>query len=368
MDQSYVESANLRLYREAGRWVFQYPAIQNSSGITSSLLASFYKLLIPVNSSNLNWHFRIFSMLLYLGSSFLLIRAFIQDGWTRLLIFVVIATSGYQFIQPSSELIAGTLLSLFFLALRNAWPLPVTAFFLAAFGLCKVELSIAAIVVSAFWALWGHGSGNRANWRIFPYTLAWMALLLLPGFVVEGGNPLSGNRSYIAFVATYVELFTPHQFNGIANIDPVELARQNILGTSKSLPVIALTRPMIYADFLALQTVRSLAGTVDGLKFMILPFLLLMARQARLFNIRPFFFALLIAIVFTLGPAWLIAYVRLRYWVKLFPVVLVIAAAGFLLLYPTQKWPMKLFWACSIGTIIWQIIDLPDIWKYSHFH
>lgn len=370
MDQSYVESADLRLYREAGRWVFHYPAIQNSSGITSSLLAGIYKLLIPTSPSTLNWHFRIFSMLLYLGSSCLLVRAFIQDGWTRLLVFMVIATSGYQFIQPSSELIAATLLSLAFLALRSSWPLPVAAFFLAGFGLCKVELSIAAVAIAFFWALWGYRRGHGKDWMILPFTVAWMAFFLLPGFVVEGGSPFSGNRSYLAFIYTYAEIFMPHQFNAASGFPlekGVELVRQNILGAEKSLPLIILKHPMVYADFLALQTVRSLVGTIDGLKLMILPFILVVTRQAKVSSVRPYLFAALIAIVFTLGPAWLIAYVRLRYWVKLFPVVLVLAAAGCLLLDPNQKRSMRLLWICGVGTIVWQLIDLPNVWKYSHY-
>lgn len=370
MDQSFVGSADLSIYKKGGIWVFHYPALQNSSGITASLLAGIYKLLIPTSPTNLNWHFRILSMLLYLGSSFLLIRGFIQDGWTRLLLFIVIATSGYQFIQPSSELIAGSLLSLFFLALRNSWPLLVAALLLAGFGLCKVELSIGAVAIAAFWAFWGYRNGNSRAWRLFPYTLGWMVLLLLPGFLVEGGSPLSGNRSYIAFIATYSELFLPHQFSGAANLNidkGDELVRQNILGTSTSVFMIALEHPMIYADFLALQTVRSLLGTVYGLKLMVLPLLLVLAQQRRLETIRPLIYAMLIAIVLTLGPAWLIAYVRLRYWVKLFPVVITLAALGCLLLGQNRKSPIRLLWICGIGTIIWQITNLQTIWQASHF-
>lgn len=111
-------------------------------------------------------------MLPYRGSSFLLIRGFIQDGWARLLLFIFIATSGYQFIQPSSELIAESLLSMFFLAQRNSWPLPMAAFLLAGFGFCKVELSIGVIAITAFWAFRGYLNNYSRVWRLLPYTLS----------------------------------------------------------------------------------------------------------------------------------------------------------------------------------------------------
>lgn len=371
MDQAFVEAANVRLYREAGHWVFQYPALQNSSGVTAYLIAGVYKLLIPTDPSNLNWHFRILAMLLYLCSSVFLIRSYIEDRWTRLLLFIIIATSGYQFIQPSSELIAGSLLAMTFIALRKSWPLALVAFFLALFGLCKVELVLGAVALAIFWAIWGNRNNETKPWRILPYTLGWMLLLILPGFLVEGASPLAGNRSYIAFIATYVELFGPHQFAGSNEIGAdksVELVRRNILGTSESVLMIALKHPLLYADFLGLQTIRSFIGTVQGLKFIILPFFLVIARHSSLKIVRPFLIALLVVTILTLAPAWLLAYIRLRYWVKLFPVVLIIAAWGCMLLGTNRNGPKKLLWLCGIGTIIWQIFMLPGIWRYSHFY
>lgn len=371
MDQAFVESANVRLYRDSGHWVFQYPALQNSSGITAYLIAGIYKLLIPTDSNNLNWHFRILSMLMYLGSSFFLIKAFVEDRWTRLLLFIIITTSGYQSIQPSSELIAGSLLAMTFIALRNSWPLALAAFFLATFGLCKVELVMGAVAAAIFWAILGGGKDEPKTWRFLPYTLGWMALLLIPGFFVQGGSPLAGNRSYLAFIATYVELFGPHQFVGNSNIaidKSVEMVRKNILGTSESVLAIALQHPMLYADFLALQTVKSLIGTAQGLKFISIPFLLVIARLRALRIIRPYIIMILVVAILTLGPAWLLAYIRLRYWVKLFPVVLVLTAWGCLLLGKNRKVPNQLFWICGIGTILWQLSMLSGIWRNSHFY
>jgi hypothetical protein len=70
MDQHFVETVNLQLRRRNGHWVFQYPNLQNARGISSSLSAGLYKLIIPTNHENLNWHFRIFSMATLLLNSF----------------------------------------------------------------------------------------------------------------------------------------------------------------------------------------------------------------------------------------------------------------------------------------------------------
>jgi len=47
MDQSFISTANPRLGRSNGSWIFQYPNIMFSGGITSSLIAGAYKLIVP---------------------------------------------------------------------------------------------------------------------------------------------------------------------------------------------------------------------------------------------------------------------------------------------------------------------------------
>jgi len=79
MDQHFVETVNIQLLRSNGHWVFQYPNLQHAGGISSSLTAGLYKLIIPTTHENLNWHFRSFSMAALLISSFSLFRAAIPQ-------------------------------------------------------------------------------------------------------------------------------------------------------------------------------------------------------------------------------------------------------------------------------------------------
>jgi hypothetical protein len=60
--------------------VFQYPNLQHAGGISSSLTAGLYKLIIPTTHENLNWHFRIFSMATLLISSFSLFQTAIPKN------------------------------------------------------------------------------------------------------------------------------------------------------------------------------------------------------------------------------------------------------------------------------------------------
>lgn len=104
MDQHFAETVDLHLTHTQGHWAFHYPSLQNSGGITSSLIAGVYKLLIPTSSINLNWHIRIFAMATYLTSSFFLFKTFIVNRPLQILAYLIIASSGFQFLQPSSDL------------------------------------------------------------------------------------------------------------------------------------------------------------------------------------------------------------------------------------------------------------------------
>jgi hypothetical protein len=56
------------------------------------------------------------------------------------------------------------------------------------FGLAKVEMLAASIVMAGFWWLWERRRGNpQALWSLL-LTGAWLVLLVLPGFFFQGAN------------------------------------------------------------------------------------------------------------------------------------------------------------------------------------
>jgi hypothetical protein len=100
MDQHFAETVDLHIRYAQNSWSFQYPALQNSGGITSSLIAGLYKLVIPTTHENLNWHIRILAMATYLVSTYFMANRFISSKPLQILAYLIIASSGFQFSSP----------------------------------------------------------------------------------------------------------------------------------------------------------------------------------------------------------------------------------------------------------------------------
>lgn len=370
MDQHFVESVNLAPRYLNGKWAFQYPSLQNSGGITSSLIVGTYKLLVPTNHENLNWHIRIFAMATFLASTFALARTFVVDRAIQLLAFLIIACSGFQLLQPSSDLFAGTLLNLFFIAAVKKWPRVLTALFLAAFGLCKVDMILAALLLATFWSWWEHREGLGNSIRGFAFTLAWLIFFLLPGFVVQGASPLGGSRSMIAFMSAYTEFFGYHQFLGSPPADlanPAETARTTIFSGASSFPEIVRRFPTLYLDFIGISAARSLPNIIHVFKLMLIPLAIVFLRQKDIKQNRFLLWGSLIAAVCVIVPAWLVIYLRLRYAVKIAAPLVVIALTGSMELGQIQPRYRTIGWLCGIGTIVWGLLFFGDMAQYSHW-
>jgi hypothetical protein len=361
---------NLSLHRSNGHWVFQYPALQNSGGITSSLIAGIYKLLIPTSHSTLNWHIRILAMSTYLISSFWLIRSVLADRAVQILAYLIICCSGFQLLQPSSDLFAGTLLSLFFLGALRQWPRLLTAFFLAAFGLCKVDMLLAAVLLALFWSWWQWRSDRRASVSSLGCTFGWLLLLLLPGLVLQGANPFAGSRSMVAFLSAYAEFFGYHQFSSaaISNLsDTMETVRLHTFGGAQSVIEIVSRYPALYFDFVGVSAARSLPNIMHVFKLMLVPIAIAYVHHKQTSQHRFLLWGSLIAAVCVILPAWLVIYLRIRYAVKIAAPLIIVAMAANLELsqrHPRYRW---LVWLCGIGTIVWELYFFQDMALHSHW-
>jgi hypothetical protein len=367
MDQSFILSADLRIGRSNGSWIFKYPNLMFSGGVSPSLIVGLYKLLVPTSPENINWHIRIFAMICYLGSSFLLVRQLINTTALRILALTIIATSGFQFVQPSNEVMAGSLITLFLFAICVRWPLWITSFLLAMFGLAKVEFIVASLGMAAFWWLWEHRRGNpHAVWA-FILTVSWVGLLLLPTLIVTGSNIEQFDRSMGAFMPTYVELSMPHQFSPTnqPTYDVVAQLRAGQFRESTSVFKFITQHPQLYANYLGLSAVKGLPFFVHSFKLMLIPMASVVSLKAQ--RIRPLLLLLLIAALFTLVPAWLLSYIRIRYLIKFFPAFIILAIAGCEELGDSRPWVNLMLWTSGIGTIIWQLIYFNDVWAKSHF-
>jgi hypothetical protein len=369
MDQSFVESADLHIQRMDGHWVFHYPKLQFSGGITSSVLVGLYKLIIPTDSGTLNWHIRTIAMVGYLGSTHLLLRAFIASPLARVAGLLLVATTGFQFIQPSSEVIAGSLFTLFVIASTKRWPVIVSSLFLAGFALCKVEFFLTTPFLTGLW-WWKERKTSGRDWAIPLFVLLWTFALLLPGLVVHGFGVMLGNRSFDVFSFHYAILFHPHQYQTYGP-DPWKYApriMEKIFPGANSVGSVILSYPKKYIDFLALSAITSFQEIIRTLKFMIIPAMFTYLHFKELRGLKFPLLLLATALVFTLLPAWLFAFIHLRYMAKLHPVIIGLSIAGCLVLQPRfPRAGQVVLWVSILGTLFWQLLlTLPYVWENSH--
>ena len=376
MDQSFAGTADLRIGRSGGTWFFHYPTLEYSGGITSSLIAGLYKLIVPTSTETLNWHIRILGAFLWLGSALLLILRFIPTTATRVLACLLVGTSGYQFIQPTSELFVGALLALFLLSSSQRWPYPVTAFFLAGFGLAKVEMVAAALAGSLIWWIWEARNHRAKAWMTLFWTGVWMGIFLLPAAIVAGNDPTSINRSFLCFKLSYVDLFNHHQFSG-----PLQLSKDIDIHAfadqvmAKRFPgadtvfEIITKYPGLYAQYLAVSAVHSLPVVFHALKFMILPMALVLVGSRQLVGLGLPLSLLVAAAVLSLAPALMLTIFRIRYFIKLWPAFVALVAGGCdqLTWSKGMKSSAVLLWSCGLVTIAIQLFYFQDMWMNSHY-
>jgi hypothetical protein len=170
-----------------------------------------------------------------------------------------------------------------------------------------------------------------------------------------------------AFMPTYVELSMPHQFSPTnqPTYDVVAQLRAGQFRESTSVFKFITQHPQLYANYLGLSAVKGLPFFVHSFKLMLIPMASVVSLKAQ--RIRPLLLLLLIAALFTLVPAWLLSYIRIRYLIKFFPAFIILAIAGCEELGDSRPWVNLMLWTSGIGTIIWQLIYFNDVWAKSHF-
>jgi hypothetical protein len=99
-------------------------------------------------------------------------------------------------------------------------------------------------------------------------------------------------------------------------------------GGAESVGQIVLMHPRQYLDFLALSAVQSIINVGAALKLLALPCIALLWHRKWSSALRFPLIVLTLALVFTLLPAWLFAFVHARYLSRYFPAIMVMITAG----------------------------------------
>ncbi|MEB3334738.1 MAG: hypothetical protein VKP70_07110 [Cyanobacteriota bacterium] len=361
MDQHFVETVDLHLRWDNGTFSFQYPNLMHSGGITSSLIAGIYKLIIPTTPSTLNWHFKIFAMASCLVSSFFLLRTALPRALgLRILGFLIIATSGYQLLEPSSDVISAALLNLFFIAVLRRWSKLFTAFVLATFALCKVELILGATALALLWFAWEWKRGADKPYLAILLPALFLSLYLAPAFVLTGSNPLTSDRSSTAFFSAYRDFMRLHQFQLVPPTDQEadQAMRSTLFRDAPTFRDVLRQRPDLYFDYVGVSAARSLPNMIKVFKFMLIPFLLILSQVKSIQQHRFLLIGSALIATCILLPSWLVIFVRMRYIAKVLPVVTTATIACALELAARRKIYLKLTWLCGISTLAWQVASL----------
>lgn len=361
MDQHFVQTVDLHLRHNGSNWVFQYPNLQYAGGITSSLAAGLYKLIIPTTQETLNWHFRCFAMAAMLISSFYLLQtALPRHPALRITAFLLIATSGFQLLEPSSEVIATTYLNLFLIAALKPWPKALTGFFLALYGLGKVELTLGAAALCLLWFLWEQRKGNRQAIQCLIFPALWAALLILPALLLQGANPFAGSRSTVAFMSSYSGFLKFHQFQSTipSNGEAIKATQEIVFSRAKTFGDVVLQYPRLYLDYVGISAARSIPNIASVFKFMLLPIALVFLRWQKVRQNRFLLFAAGIAALCILLPSWLVIFVRMRYIAKVLPAMTAATMAVALETSQTNRSILRITWFCSLLTLLWQCLAL----------
>jgi len=299
---------------------------------------------------------------LLISSFFLFQTAIPRNPGLRTAAFLIIATSGYQFLEPSSEVIAATFLNLFLIAVLRSWPTLWAAFFLTLFGLGKIELTLGALILSLFWFYWEYHQGKARPYRTIVYTGLWLGAFLLPAFLLQGANPLSGSRSSTALLSAYSGFMRFHQFQSttMTTDEAMKATTGTLLANAATLPEMVAKHPDLYFDFLGVSAARSIPNIITVFKFMLFPTAAVVIQWKGVHENRFLLWAGLLAAACILLPSWLVIYVRMRYIAKVLPAIIAGTFAGSLELSRNNKQDnnglLRVTWISAILTIVWQVV------------
>lgn len=325
MDQGFAY-VDLSISKINGKWKFEYPRLQYSGGIAASLTVGAYKLLVPVATETLNWHVRILGAAMFLIASAMLLKQYLSTIWWQCSAFLVVALSGFQFLQPTTEIIAGAYFALFLVCVARNAPVYLTALSLVLFGLCKVELALASIVGLIAWAhesSFAHERVRRVAWFLL-FATAFAA----PAVYLYGASGLLGGRAFDAFLQHYVILVYDHQlipptwgrYSGGTHVSNAWFP-----GAHSMIDVFT-QYPRRYAHFIGLSVVESAYTILFALHFVLLPFVMAAVGRIHLSGNSATLARLVIPVVLlALAPAVTFAFLHVRYVARFFPEIVLLA-------------------------------------------
>ncbi len=375
MDQSFVSSADLRIGQQNGAWYFNYPHLQWSGGITASLIVGLYKLIIPASSDHLNHHIKIFAMLLFFITGYLLASRYIKTRPGLALFIAIMATSGFQFIEPTSELIAAAYLFAFLYGISRRWNVFISAFFLVCFALCKAEFTLPAGLIMFYWAWVTPSRGLKA--LIVGGFVFWLAVFIAPGIYLYGRENFLGAEGH-AFAA-----FGPHYSALMAKYKLIDYPANNAwpqwvkimseeFPKAKSFSDLVIRYPQKYLLFVLLSAWTGIGILILTFKGLLGVLALRWARYKEKIMPNHFEPMILIGLIASIIPATLIAFLHSRYLGKSLILYSLISVVFWEYCRersdkPAYAWQARIILALLILTLVLQALGLKFMIQNAHF-
>ena len=360
-DQAFVTTADLRIGQENSGWYFHYPHLQWSGGITGSLAVGVYKLIVPTSPEHLNHHIKIFAMILFFIAGYLLASQYLKTRTGLLLFIAIMATAGFQLMDPTSELIATAYLLAFLYGIAKGWNFIITTFLLACFGLSKAELPLVAAAMMLCW-VWVSPS-RRLKMLIIGSFILWVIFFIAPGLYLYGGETIAGGRAFAAFSDHYVRLMAKYKLLALPpDLDFPRVLRAEFPG-ARSLVNIIAGYPQKYLTYVSICALTNLLVFMRVFKAIagVLALRLIHYKEKMVSNhFEPMVLTGFIALAV---PHTLVAAFRARYLLKFFVPFALLSIVFWEYCRersdkPAYRWQAWISFVLLILTIILQIVGL----------
>ena len=366
MDQAFVATADLRIGQQNGIWYFNYPHLQFSGGVTASLTVGLYKLIIPTSPEHLNHHIKIFAMLLFFITGYLLASQYLKTRPGLFLFIAIMATSGFQFTEPTSELLAAAYLFAFLCGVSRQWNVLISTFFLACFALCKAEFTLPAGLIMVYWA-WVMPSRKLKVLGIAGFTF-WVIAFVAPGLYLYGRENFLGAEGHVfaAFGSHYSALMAKYKLIDYPANDSwsswLKIMAEEF-PAAKTFSDLVTRYPQKYILFVLLSAWTGAGVLILTFKGLVGVLALRWARYKEKIIPNNFEPMTLIGLIASIVPATLIAFLHVRYLEKF---LILYALVGVVFWEycrkrsdkPADLWQARIIFALLLLTIVLQMLNL----------
>jgi hypothetical protein len=318
MDQGFVY-VDLGIRHNGKTWEFHYPLLPWAGGITASLLVGLYKLVVPTSVDTLNYHVKILTAILFLTSSFLLAQAFLANKINQIIAVAIVASSGLQILEPSTEAISASFLNIFVLGVKRGWTPLAQALFLSLFSLVKAEMVLIGVSLSLVYLLTAPQTWRQKT--IFSCAYAcFLLLFLFPSFYLYGITGVSiGQRGFGAIEWKLCTLLVHASTNNLPCVNG------KLVGAS-SFAEFVLQNPRSYTDIVIQSFPEVLKRAIYdlGAFWLFFPVGLFLCRKIHLDPTDRFLIYVTgAAFIITFLMCVLVGYAQPRYWIRFYCILAV---------------------------------------------